>query len=83
MSQKVLLLQFVRQLYDKSMQRHGEEDTETLALLRYMDTIEADIRKVQSETRPRHRSLGNVYPLARSSAFAGSRVAMAGIWRSH
>jgi|HubBroStandDraft_5_1064220.scaffolds.fasta_scaffold286447_1 hypothetical protein len=80
MSQKVLLLQFVRQLYDKSMERHGEDNTETLALLRYMDSLEGDIRR--SETRPRHRPLANVYPLARSSAFAG-RVATAGIWRSH
>ncbi len=82
MSQKVLLLQFVRQLYDKSMERHGEEDTETLALLRYMDSLQGDIRRAQSETRPRHRPSANVYPLARSSAFAG-RVATAGIWRSH
>ena len=82
MSQKVLLLQFVRQLYDKSLERHGEENAETLTLFQYMESLEAEIRKSQSEpqSRIRHRSGSGTYPLARSAAFAGNHFAEAGIW---
>jgi hypothetical protein len=83
MSQQVLLLQFVRQLHDKSVEQHGAEDTETVVLSRYMESLEGDIRKAQNEAkpRPRHRPLAHVYPLAKSSAYAGGRFATAGIWR--
>jgi len=85
MSQKVLLLQFVGQLYDKSVERHGEDNQETLALSRYMSALRGDLRRAQTECqpRPRHRPLAHVYPLARSSSYGGGRLATAGIWRSH
>ncbi len=83
MSQKALLLQFVGQLYDKSVERHGEENKETLALSRYMDALKGDLRRslTECQPRPRHRPLAHVYPLAKSSAYAGGRFATAGIWR--
>ena len=82
MSQKVLLLQFVRQLYDRSLDQHGEDNPDTLTLFQYMQNLEAEIRKSQSEPqqRIRHRSGPGAYPLARSSAFAGGRFGETGIW---
>jgi hypothetical protein len=82
MSQKVLLLEFVGQLYDKSVERHGEDNQETLALSRYMSALRGDLRRTtECQPRPRHRPLAHVYPLAKSSAYAGGRFATAGIWR--